>query len=641
MAGLIPQTFIDDLLSRADIVEVVDKRVTLRKSGKNYTACCPFHKEKTPSFSVQPERQFYYCFGCGAGGNAIGFIMNFDQTDFPQAVESLARDNGMEVPREESAAASRRQSENSKLFEVLEEASKFYCQQLRRHEQRKSAVDYLKARGVSGEIARDFCIGYAPPGWDNLLKTIAGDANEQQSLLKAGMVIEKEARKAEGSESTEAARYYDRFRDRIIFPIRDSRGRTIAFGGRVLGDDKPKYLNSPETPVFHKGSELYGLFEAKKANNKLKRILIVEGYMDVIALAQMGIRNSVATLGTATSDRHLTRLFRLVPEVVFCFDGDNAGRTAAWRALEASLSEMQDGRQVKFLFLPEGEDPDTLVRKIGEAEFNTLIENATPLEQFFFDKLSEGLDIRTIEGRARLSNVAKPLIAKFPNGIYGQLMLDKLSETLGVASESLDKLIESQAKQTRGSSAAPTAPSPTPSSQYSSPMPDAAPYEHGFEQSSPSRSPRAKSTGSNLNVYRKPAAVKAIELLMQNPEVVLSITKDLSPLHSAGDEGRQLLLSLIDMVKRDPDTDTPTLLGYCSGSPFGNQITRLKSENITPIEGLEQEFLQILDKILSDVLKKLESQKRREALSKLVEPKPPLPGDETPPDSDMPPAPPL
>lgn len=644
MAGLIPQTFIDDLLSRADIVEVVDKRVTLRKSGKNYTACCPFHKEKTPSFSVQPERQFYYCFGCGAGGNAIGFIMNFDQTDFPQAVESLARDNGMEVPREESAAATRRQSENSKLFEVLEEANKFYCQQLRRHEQRKSAVDYLKARGVSGEVARDFCIGYAPPGWDNLLKAIAGDANEKMSLLKAGMVIEKEARKAEGSDSTDntnAVRYYDRFRDRIIFPIRDSRGRTIAFGGRVLGDDKPKYLNSPETPVFHKGAELYGLFEAKKANNKLKRILIVEGYMDVIALAQMGIRNSVATLGTATSDRHLTRLFRLVPEVVFCFDGDNAGRTAAWRALEASLSEMQDGRQVKFLFLPEGEDPDTLVRKIGETEFNLLIEQATPLELFFFDKLSEGLDIQTIEGRARLSNVAKPLIAKFPNGIYGQLMLDKLSETLGVASESLDKLIESQSKQTRGSSAAPTPPSPASASPHSSSMPEAAPYERDFEPSSKSWSPRPKATTSNLNVYRKPAAVKAIELLMQNPEVALAITADLSPLHSAGDEGRQLLLSLIEMVKRDPDTDTPTLLGYCSGSPFGNQITRLKSENITPIEGLEQEFLQILDKILSDVIKKLESQKRRETLSKLADPKRPQPDDELPPDSELPGAPPL
>jgi len=636
MAGLIPQTFIDDLLSRADIVEVVDKRVTLKKSGKNYSACCPFHKEKTPSFSVQPERQFYYCFGCGAGGNAIGFIMNFDQIDFPQAVESLARDNGMEVPREESAAATRRQSENSKLFHVLEEANKFYRQQLRQHEQRKSAVDYLMSRGVSGEIARDFGIGYAPPGWDNLLKALATDADEQKPLLKAGMTIEKEARKTEQGEAgnTEQARYYDRFRDRIMFPIRDSRGRTIAFGGRVLGDDKPKYLNSPETPVFHKGSELYGLFEAKKANAKLKRILIVEGYMDVIALAQMGIRNSVATLGTATSDRHLTRLFRLVPEVVFCFDGDDAGRTAAWRALEASLSEMLDGRQVKFLFLPEGEDPDTLVRKIGEAEFNTLIEQATPLEQFFFDKLCEGLDTKTIEGRARLSNVAKPLVAKFPKGIYGQLMLDKLSEILGVSSEPLEQLIDSQPTSARGKTAAPAAPPP-------SSMPDAPPFEREFEQSPSPRSTTPKPSGSNLNIYRKPAAVKAIELLLQNPEVVLSITQDLSPLHSAGDEGRQLLLSLIEMVKRAPDTDTPTLLGYCSGSPFGNQITRLKGENITPIEGLEQEFLQILDKILSDVIKKLESQKRREALSKIAATKNPDPAEDSAVDIDMPPAPPL
>lgn len=609
MAGLIPQTFIDDLLSRADIIDVVDKRVTLKKSGKNYTACCPFHKEKTPSFSVQPERQFYYCFGCGAGGNAIGFIMNFDQVDFPQAVESLARDNGMEVPREESAAATRRHSENSKLFDVLEASSKFYQQQLRHHGQRKSAVDYLKSRGVSGEIARDFCLGYAPPGWDNLLKEIAGEPAEQQLLLKAGLVIEKERSSQTSDKSEESASYYDRFRDRIMFPIRDSRGRTIAFGGRVLGDDKPKYLNSPETPVFHKGAELYGLFEAKKSSNKLARLLIVEGYMDVIALAQMGIRNAVATLGTATSERHLTRLFRLVPEVVFCFDGDAAGRTAAWRALEASLSEMQDGRQVKFLFLPEGEDPDTLVRQIGEEAFNALIEDATPLEKFFFDKLSEGLDVKTIEGRARLSNLAKPLIGRFPQGIYGQLMLDKLSEILGVASESLDKLIEAQG---------PTSSAPP----HAAPMPDMPPYPNSDEPEREVWAPRPKAAASNLNVYRKPAAVKAIELLLQNPEVALAIEKDLAPLHSAGDEGRQLLLSLIEMVRRDPDTDTPTLLGYCSGSPFGNQITRLKSENITPIEGLEQEFLQILDKILSDVLKKLESQKLREALqSKLASPK--------------------
>ncbi len=606
MAGLIPQGFIDNLLSRADIVDVVDKRVTLKKSGKNYSACCPFHKEKTPSFSVQPEQQFYYCFGCGAGGNAIGFIMDFDQVDFPQAVESLAKDNGMEVPREESAQATRRQSENSKLFAALERASIFYQYQLRHHDQRKSAVDYLKERGVSGEVARDFCLGYAPPGWDKLLTAIADNADEKKSLLNAGLVIEKEPRNSNEAEKTaaEESRYYDRFRHRIMFPIRDSRGRTIAFGGRVLGDDKPKYLNSPETAVFHKGAELYGLFEAKKFNNKFKRILIVEGYMDVIALAQMGIRNSVATLGTATSARHLTRLFRLVPEIVFCFDGDEAGRTAAWRALEASLPQMEDGRQVKFLFLPEGEDPDTLVRKIGEDKFNDLIEQAAPLEQFFFDKLSQGLDIKTIEGRARLSNLAKPLVGKFPRGVYGQLMLDRLTETLGVASESLDKLLQMQPTHTQQGATQ----SPQP------PNTDIPSYSSQASHGSKSWDSRSTAKISSLHVYRKPAAVKAIELLLHNPEIAHSISQDLSLLHSAGDEGRQLLLSLIEMMKRDPDTDTPTLLGYCSGSSFGNQITRLKSENITPVEGVEQEFLQILDKILSDITAKLEQQRLEETL---------------------------
>lgn len=599
MAGLIPQAFIDDLLSRADIVDVVDKRVSLKKTGKNYSACCPFHQEKTPSFSVQPERQFYYCFGCGAGGNAIGFIMNFEQVDFPQAVESLAKDSGMEVPREESAAASKKQSENAKLFAVLEQASKYYQQQLRQHEGRHCAVDYLKTRGLSGEIARDFALGYASPGWDNLLGAAGTTAEQQRCLLKAGLVIEREQRKSDGKGKTDAADarydspYYDRFRHRIMFPIRDSRGRTIAFGGRVLGDDKPKYLNSPETPVFHKGAELYGLHEAKKSGGKFKRMLIVEGYMDVIALAQAGIRNVVATLGTATSSRHLTRLFRLVPEIVFSFDGDKAGRTAAWRALEASLPEMEDGRQIKFLFLPEGEDPDTLVREIGEQEFNSLIEDATPLEQFFFDKLSQDLDVTTIEGKARLSKLAKPLISKFPRGVYGQLMLDRLSEILGVHSESLDNLLSPKS--------APNQPDSPPIGQEPPPYFD----EPGHGSARPASRPARQDAG--LAVYRKPSSLKAIELLLQNPEVALSIKQDLTPLQSAEDESQKLLLSLIEMVRRDPNTETYTMLGYCYGSTLGKQLTRLhKDEKITPSEGLEEEFHHILDKVLSDIVKNIE-----------------------------------
>lgn len=636
MAGLIPQAFIDDLLHRADIVDVIDKRVSLKKQGKNYGACCPFHQEKTPSFSVQPEKQFYYCFGCGAGGNAIGFIMNFDQLDFPQAVEVLARDNGMEVPREESKAESRRQSENAGLLAITEQASKFYQLQIRKHENKNAAVSYLKDRGLSGEIARDFGIGYAPPGWDNLLNAVGTDGKQEIALFKSGLIVEREKKNDSNTKEHDAKRspYYDRFRHRITFPIRDSRGRTIAFGGRVLDESKPKYLNSPESPIFHKGAELYGLYEAKKTGGKLKRILIVEGYMDVIALAQMGIRNAVATLGTATSERHLQKLFRLVPEVVFCFDGDEAGRTAAWRALETSIPLLEDGRQIKFLFLDEGEDPDTLVRKIGEEAFNQQVDDATSLEQFFFDKLSHGIDIKSIEGKARLSKLAKPLIKKFPRGVYGQLMLDRLSETLGLGNESLEQLFQDQ-------------PQPSPEAQQTPPAYADAPYDSGARDSGESnyggeRSPRkgnsqGKSTASNLGTYRKSASLKAIELLLRNPEIALSIEQDLSPLNAAQDENRKLLLSLIEMVKRDPDTETYAMMGYCYSSNLGSQLTRLiKGEKITPQEGVEEEFKQIIDSILSDIKFELEKIRLKQHLADRFQLKPSDENDIPPPSEEPP-----
>ncbi len=582
MAGLIPQTFIDDLLHRVDIVEVVDKRVPLKKAGKNYQACCPFHNEKTPSFSVQPEKQFFYCFGCGAGGNAIGFVMEYDKVSFPEAVETLARDAGLEVPREESKAETRRQSENSKLLDCLETASKFYQYQLRQHPAKQSAVNYLKSRGLSGEVARDFALGFAPPGWDNLLSATGTDEEQTKSLLRAGLIIERSKQKEQADETGEVERgFYDRFRDRIMFPIRDSRGRTVAFGGRVLGDDKPKYLNSPETPVFHKGSELYGLYESKRCNEKFKRLLLVEGYMDVIALAQMGVRNAVATLGTATSEKHLSRMFRAVSEIVFCFDGDEAGRTAAWRALETTLPQMEDGRQVRFLFLPEGSDPDTYVREVGKEKFLEVVDNAQPLEQFFFDKLSQDLDVGSIEGRARLSNLAKPLIRKLPKGVYAQLMLDRLSDTLGVNTESLDQLL----------AAAPEQP----------PVPDIPP---------PPPPPQTRTTASGpgeaLTKHRKPAALKAIELLLRNPEVALSIERSLEPLRTAEDSSRKLLLDLIEKVQQQPQIETYTLLGACYATALGSQLTQLlKEEKITPQEGIEDEFKQIVDNILSDIEKKL------------------------------------
>lgn len=599
MAGLIPQTFIDDLLNRTDIVEVIDKRVALKKTGKNYTACCPFHQEKTPSFSVQPDRQFYYCFGCGAGGNAIGFVMNFDQLDFPPAVETLAKDVGLEVPKDETPTHRKRQSETIKMVEVLEDASKFYQYQLRHHEHKKDAVDYLKSRGVSGKIAKEFCLGYAPPGWDNLLKAIGSDSKQQRVLLKAGLVIEKDQQKPSDNDTADesGAHYYDRFRNRIMFPIRDSRGRTVAFGGRVLGEDKPKYLNSPETTVFHKGSELYGLFESKKSGTRFNRLLLVEGYMDVIALAQMDIHNAVATLGTATSPRHLTRIFRQAAEIVFCFDGDDAGRNAAWRALETTLPNMVDGRQVKFLFLPEGTDPDTYIRSAGKEQFESDVDNATPLETFFFDKLSQNLDITTIEGKARLSNLAKPLLRQFPPGVYAQLMLDRLSETLGVSSESFNQLLVKEP--------------PT--------------QKNADELSLPNSSPRisvpnpTNARTTKLTSYRKPASLKAIELLLRYPEVALTVTQDLKPLHSAEDESRKLLLSLIEMVRKNPHTETYTLLGYCYGTSLRAQLTQLlKAEQITPQEGIEQEFNHIVDKILSDIVKKLELLELRDELKSRV-----------------------
>jgi len=362
-----------------------------------------------------------------------------------------------------------------------------------------------------------------------------------------------------------------------------------------VGDDKPKYLNSPETAVFQKGSELYGLYECRKAGGKYQRMLIVEGYMDVLALAQMGIRNAVATLGTATNSRHLQRLFRLVSEVVFCFDGDDAGRTAAWRALQSTIPLMEDGRQIRFLFLPEGEDPDSLVRKIGEEKFTAKINEATPLEDFFFEKLSRGLNTKSIEGRARLSNLAKPLIKQFPKGIYAQLMLDRLSSTLGVSNESLSELMESEPR-THGPSYDP------PSLDYNIPEYTQA----GSTQYSNKSGSKRASNAAQLAAYRKPASLKAIELLIQKPEIANSITQDLAPLRSAEDENRKLLLSLIETVKQDPNTDIYTLLGYCYGSSLGNQLTQLlKTEKITPSEGIEKEFLQIVDSILSDISRKL------------------------------------
>jgi len=377
MAGRIPQHFIDDLLTRIDIVEVIDHRVPLKKAGHEYKACCPFHGEKTPSFTVSQVKQFYHCFGCGEHGNAISFLMDYEHMDFVEAIEALAHGAGIEVPRE-AGTDQAPQSSNQAAYDLLEQTAQYYQQQLRDHAEAQRAVDYLKERGLTGEVAARFGIGFAPPGWDNLTRALGNDKKIQQELLNTGLVIER----------NDSSGIYDRFRDRIQFPIHDRRGRTIGFGGRVINkDDTPKYLNSPETPVFHKGRELYGLYEARKAMRKLVRILVVEGYMDVVALAQFDINYAVATLGTATTHDHLETLFRTVPEIIFCFDGDRAGRQAAWRALENTLPVLRDGRAARFLFLPDGEDPDSQVRKTGKTGFEAAMDQATHLSDFFFDQL--------------------------------------------------------------------------------------------------------------------------------------------------------------------------------------------------------------------------------------------------------------
>jgi DNA primase len=408
MAGLIPDSFIEELLGRVDIVEVIERRVPLKKAGREFHACCPFHDEKTPSFTVSPQKQFYHCFGCGAHGSAIGFMMNYEGLEFVDAVEELARMAGLQVPREASTATRR---PSAGLYELLDEAASWYQAQLK---QSAAAIDYLKQRGLSGEVAALFGVGYAPAGWDGLIRQLGTDDKRLDLLQRAGLL----------SEGKSGA--YDKFRDRIMFPIQDRRGRTIAFGGRAMGEDGPKYLNSPETELFHKGRELYGLYQARKSQARLERILVVEGYMDVVALAQFGFGNCVATLGTATTGDHAELLFRAADEVVFCFDGDRAGRQAAWRALESALPRLRDGRQARFLFLPEGEDPDSLVRAKGHEAFEALLGASLPLSEYFFDHFTVAVDMSSLDGRARLVSLARPHLEQIPAGVFRDMMFERL-----------------------------------------------------------------------------------------------------------------------------------------------------------------------------------------------------------------------
>ncbi|ROP58196.1 DNA primase [Enterobacter sp. BIGb0383] len=438
MAGRIPRVFISDLLARTDIIDLIDARVKLKKQGKNWHACCPFHNEKSPSFTVNGEKQFYHCFGCGAHGNAIDFLMNYDKLEFVETVEELAAMHNLEVPYEAGSGPSqieRHQRQN--LYQLMDGLNAFYQQSLNQPVA-EPARQYLAKRGLSSEVTARFAVGFAPPGWDNVLKRFGGNGENRQSLIDAGMLV-----------TNDQGRSYDRFRERVMFPIRDKRGRVIGFGGRVLGDATPKYLNSPETDIFHKGRQLYGLYEAQQHEAEPQRLLVVEGYMDVVALAQYDINYAVASLGTSTTADHIQLLFRVTNNVICCYDGDRAGRDAAWRALETALPYMTDGRQLRFMFLPDGEDPDTLVRKEGKEAFEARMEQAQPLSTFLFNSLMPQVDLSTPDGRARLSTLALPLITQVPGETLRIYLRQDLGKKLGILDDSqLEKLMPKQADNT-------------------------------------------------------------------------------------------------------------------------------------------------------------------------------------------------
>ncbi len=530
MRGRIPREFIDELLARLDVVEVIDRRVPLKKAGKDFKACCPFHNEKTPSFTVSRPKQFYHCFGCGVSGTAITFLMEFEHLSFPEAVEELAGEAGLEVP--DTGPARSGDNPTLPLLEILGETSRYYKDQLRSHSDASTTIAYLKQRGLTGEIAARFDLGYAPTGWDNLSST-AGNEEKLDLMVKAGLISKRES-----------GGHYDRFRARVIFPIHDSKGRVIAFGGRLLDEGEPKYLNSPETPVFHKGSELYNLHRARSAIAQQQVSIVVEGYMDVLALAQHGIDHCVATLGTATTATHLQRLFRLAPSIVFCFDGDRAGRDAAGRALEIALPSLESGRQVSFLFLPDGEDPDSVVRDQGADTFRALIESATPLPDLLFDTLLNQTDPTRMDGKARLATLARPLISRVPEGPLRELMQQRLSDLTGIAPGGL-----------------------------------------GGSPATPATVPHKRSSARSKRL--SPMAT-AISVLVQRPQLAAGLDLPAAVVDTHDDPGVRLLTKVHGLARENPQLTTASLIERFRGNEQQPTLEKLASRNhLVDDDGLE------------------------------------------------------
>lgn len=554
MSGRIPRDFIDDLIARNDIVDIVDSRVKLKKAGRNYQACCPFHNEKTPSFTVSPDKQFYHCFGCGAHGNVISFVMEYDRLDFVDAVEELARHVGVEVPREKGAKpaqsdAQKQQRDND--YQLMEQATRFFQHQLKNHPNGQHAIDYLKQRGLSGDIVKQWEIGYAPNEWDALLNTFGKDQARIQQLLDLKLISQNDSGKQ-----------FDFFRDRIMFPIRDKRGRVVGFGGRVMGDGGPKYLNSPETRLFHKGYELYGFYQARQNNRTLDNVLIVEGYMDVVALSQFDVTNATAALGTATTPDHLKMLMRASKTIICCYDGDRAGREAAWRAVENALPILQDGVQMKFLFLPDGEDPDTMVRKEGSEAFKQRLNEAKPLSQFFFEQLLSSHSIGTAEGKAAMKAQASPMLEAIPGENQKMMMQEALSQYIGDYNRyKLNRDIQHAKQQTS--------------------KPD---LSHRFQQQKSETTP----------------IKKLVHLLLEYPQLAREV-KEVQPalLVDGGFKGLNLLLDIHRACTEIEPITTSRLLDHFHNHPHIHVINKLLlRENLVSLEGAVQEYKDSFSKLI-------------------------------------------
>jgi DNA primase len=528
MAGRIPKSFIDELIARADIVEVVGARVALKRAGSNYKGLCPFHGEKTPSFTVSPAKGFYHCFGCSAHGTAIGFLMAYDNLEFPEAVEALAEMMGLEVPRETTGTPERKE-EHDELYTLLREADQIYRASLRSSE---TAIAYLKKRGIDGPTAGRFGIGYAPNAWDTVLKALGTSDARIEKLTQAGLVV-----------TNDAGRRYDRFRDRIMFPIRNApRGQIIGFGGRVLDSGEPKYLNSPETPIFRKGHELYGLFEARQTPGRPKQIIVVEGYLDVASLVQHGVEYAVATLGTATTTENLRRLTRLTDRILFCFDGDRAGRAAAWRALETALPYGGGTLELKFLLLPEGDDPDSFVRTKGPDAFRALADKAAPLSDFLVKELTTRVDLGTVDGRSRFQAIAKPLLKRLPEGTYRAAVMDALGESMHLAPAVLNEM-----------------------------MSDAAPA---------AAAPRPPPSGAK----RKTLVQRVISLALHYPAAARDIAHP-EQLEALNQPGTPLLRRILALAASLPEPTTALLLENLRDDPDVKHLERLVADE--PLDGPE------------------------------------------------------